>query len=115
MRSDLPKADALIFGMPTRYGTAASQVRAFIDSTGALWASGALVGASQHAARARLSSSVSLQAGKIGATFVSTATLGGGQVFARSAPAGRSVLAERHVQRKPLPTRCCRFSRITAW
>src|SRR3954447_18604313 len=39
---DVVWADAVIFGSPTRFGSAASQFRAFIDSLGALWASGGL-------------------------------------------------------------------------
>lgn len=57
---DLKWADAIIFGTPTRYGGATSQLRAFIDQTGGLWASGALVN-------------------KIGSSFTSTATPHGGQ------------------------------------
>lgn len=38
------EADGLIFGFPTRFGTPAAQMRAFWDSTGGLWAKGALVG-----------------------------------------------------------------------
>lgn len=41
---DLVAADGLIFGFPTRFGTPAAQMRAFWDSTGGLWAKGALVG-----------------------------------------------------------------------
>lgn len=40
----LPEADGLIFGLPTRFGSVASQVKAFMDSTGGLWQSGALHG-----------------------------------------------------------------------
>lgn len=57
---DLKWADAIIFGTPTRFGGATSQLRAFIDQTGGLWASGALVN-------------------KIGSSFTSTATSHGGQ------------------------------------
>lgn len=39
---DLDWADALVFSTPTRYGGAASQMRAFIDITGPLWAQGKL-------------------------------------------------------------------------
>ena len=39
---DLEWADAYFFTSPTRYGGAASQMRAFIDSTGPLWAAGKL-------------------------------------------------------------------------
>ncbi|KAI8866130.1 protoplast secreted protein 2 precursor [Ramicandelaber brevisporus] len=41
---DLADADAFIFGAPSRFGTASAQVRALLDSTGGLWASGALAG-----------------------------------------------------------------------
>lgn len=58
--ADLEWADAIIFGTPTRYGGATSQLRAFIDTTGGLWAKGALVN-------------------KIGSSFASTATAHGGQ------------------------------------
>lgn len=34
---DLAWADAVLFGTPTRFGNPASQLRAFIDTTGALW------------------------------------------------------------------------------
>lgn len=58
--SDLEWADAIIFGTPTRYGAATSQLRAFIDTTGGLWFQGKL-------------------ANKIGSSFTSTATAHGGQ------------------------------------
>jgi NAD(P)H dehydrogenase (quinone) len=58
--SDLEWADAIIFGTPTRYGGATSQLRAFIDTTGGLWFEGKL-------------------ANKIGSSFTSTATAHGGQ------------------------------------
>src|SRR6476620_5391151 len=35
---DIVWADAVIFGSPTRFGSVASQLRAFLDSLGALWA-----------------------------------------------------------------------------
>jgi NAD(P)H dehydrogenase (quinone) len=40
---DLAWADAVLFGTPTRFGNPASQLRAFIDSTGPLWFQGKLV------------------------------------------------------------------------
>ncbi|KAL1728046.1 flavoprotein-like protein [Schizophyllum commune] len=52
--------DAFIFGIPTRYGNFPGQWKAFWDTTGALWAKGAL-------------------AGKFASAFVSTASPGGGQ------------------------------------
>jgi NAD(P)H dehydrogenase (quinone) len=57
---DLVDYDAIIIGAGTRYGTAASQMRNFLDQTGGLWAKGALLG-------------------KIGGAFTSTATQHGGQ------------------------------------
>jgi len=57
---DLPKADAVIFGTPTRFGNMCGQMRQFLDSTGQLWANGSLVG-------------------KVGSVFTSTATQHGGQ------------------------------------
>lgn len=41
---ELPMADAIIFGTPTRFGNMCGQMRQFLDATGKLWASGALVG-----------------------------------------------------------------------
>ena len=57
---DLAAADAVIFGTPTRFGNMCAQMRNFLDQTGGLWMSGALVG-------------------KIGSVFTSTATQHGGQ------------------------------------
>jgi NAD(P)H dehydrogenase (quinone) len=56
----LPQADAIIFGAPTRYGNVVSQIQSFIDATGQLWLTGALIG-------------------KVGGVFTSTATQHGGQ------------------------------------
>lgn len=39
---DLAWADAVLFGVPTRYGLPASQLGAFIDTTGPLWEQGLL-------------------------------------------------------------------------
>src|SRR5882757_9243618 len=33
----LTEADAIIFGVPTRYGSTISQMQAFLDQTGQLW------------------------------------------------------------------------------
>ena len=41
---DLAWADAVLFGTPTRFGNVASQLKAFIDGTGSLWAQGGLAG-----------------------------------------------------------------------
>ncbi len=57
---ELAGYDAIIVGAGTRYGTVASQMRAFWDKTGGVWAKGALVG-------------------KVGGAFTSTATQHGGQ------------------------------------
>ena len=57
---NLADADAIILGTPTRYGAAAAQMRAFLDATGGLWMSGALIG-------------------KVGSAFTSTASQHGGQ------------------------------------
>ena len=57
---DLEKADVIIIGTPTRFGNMCAQMRAFLDSTGAMWIKGALVG-------------------KVGSVFTSTATQHGGQ------------------------------------
>ena len=58
--ADLEQYDAIVVGVPTRYGRMASQMAAFLDQTGGLWARGALNG-------------------KVGAAFTSTATQHGGQ------------------------------------
>jgi NAD(P)H dehydrogenase (quinone) len=39
---DLEWADAVLFGTPTRFGNPASQLRAFIDTSGPLWFAGKL-------------------------------------------------------------------------
>jgi multimeric flavodoxin WrbA len=56
----LADADAIIFGTPTRFGNMCAQMRNFLDQTGGLWMSGALVG-------------------KVGSVFTSTASQHGGQ------------------------------------
>ena len=58
--NELPSADAVIFGTPTRFGNMCGQMRQFLDATGQLWAKGALVG-------------------KVGSVFTSSATQHGGQ------------------------------------
>ena len=57
---ELASADAIIFGTPTRFGNMCGQMRQFLDATGQLWVSGALVG-------------------KVGSVFISSATQHGGQ------------------------------------
>jgi NAD(P)H:quinone oxidoreductase type IV len=56
----LPEADAILFGTPTRFGNMCAQMRNFLDQTGGLWVKGALVG-------------------KVGSVFASTGTQHGGQ------------------------------------
>lgn len=56
----LTQYDAFLFGIPTRFGNFPAQFKAFWDTTGGLWAQGAL-----H--------------GKYAGVFVSTGTQGGGQ------------------------------------
>jgi len=58
--NDLSDADAIIFGSPTRFGNMCAQMRNFLDQTGGMWMSGALIG-------------------KIGSVFTSTGTQHGGQ------------------------------------
>jgi NAD(P)H dehydrogenase (quinone) len=57
---ELAAADAVIFGVPTRFGNMCGQMRQFLDATGKLWAKGDLVG-------------------KVGSVFTSSATQHGGQ------------------------------------
>lgn len=57
---ELGEADAIIFGTPTRFGNMCGQMRQFMDATGKLWMSGALVG-------------------KVGSVFSSSNTQHGGQ------------------------------------
>src|SRR5271156_5597428 len=57
---ELPQYDAIIFGTPTRFGNMCAQMRNFLDQTGKLWMSGALIG-------------------KVGSVFASTASQHGGQ------------------------------------
>lgn len=57
---ELADYDAIIVGTGTRFGRMSSQMAAFWDRTGGLWAKGALVG-------------------KVGASFTSTASQHGGQ------------------------------------
>ena len=58
--ADLANYDAIVFGTPTRFGNMSAQMRSFLDQTGGLWASGALVG-------------------KVGSVFTASGTQHGGQ------------------------------------
>jgi NAD(P)H dehydrogenase (quinone) len=57
---ELSDYDGIIFGTPTRFGNMAAQMRNFLDQTGSLWMSGALVG-------------------KVASVFTSTGTGGGNE------------------------------------
>ena len=57
---DLPAADAIIFGTPTRFGNMCGQMRQFLDATAGLWTANALVG-------------------KVGSVFTSSNAQHGGQ------------------------------------
>jgi len=57
---DLAGYDAVIFGVPTRFGNMAAQMKNFLDQAGGLWAQGKLVG-------------------KAGSVFTSSGTQHGGQ------------------------------------
>jgi NAD(P)H dehydrogenase (quinone) len=57
---ELPNYDAIILGVPTRFGNMAAQMKNFLDQTGPLWFGGKLIG-------------------KVGSVFASTATQHGGQ------------------------------------
>jgi len=57
---ELADYDAIILGVPTRFGNMPAQMKNFLDQTGGLWAKGKLVG-------------------KVGSVLTSTATQHGGQ------------------------------------
>jgi NAD(P)H dehydrogenase (quinone) len=57
---ELAEYDAIIFGTGTRFGNMTGQMRNFLDQTGSLWLSGALIG-------------------KVASVFTSSATQHGGQ------------------------------------
>ncbi|MBI2861034.1 MAG: NAD(P)H:quinone oxidoreductase type IV [Chloroflexi bacterium] len=57
---DMADADAIIFGIPTRYGNMCAQMRNFLDQTGGMWERGVFVG-------------------KVGSVISSSATQHGGQ------------------------------------
>ncbi|KAJ7906892.1 flavoprotein-like protein [Mycena leptocephala] len=79
---ELAKYDAFLMGIPTRYGNFPAQWKAFWDSTGGLWASGALVG-------------------KYAGAFVSTAGPGGGHIARESDQKSSKTLYIEHIY---LPT-----------
>ncbi len=58
--AELPDYDAIIIGVPTRFGNMPAQMKNFLDQAGGLWAQGKLVG-------------------KAGGMFTSSATQHGGQ------------------------------------
>jgi NAD(P)H dehydrogenase (quinone) len=57
---ELPTYDAIILGVPTRFGSMPAQMKNFLDQTGGLWAQGKLIG-------------------KVASVFSSSATQHGGQ------------------------------------
>lgn len=57
---ELPNYDAIIIGVPTRFGNMPAQMKNFLDQTGGLWFQGKLIG-------------------KVGSVFTSTGTQHGGQ------------------------------------
>jgi NAD(P)H dehydrogenase (quinone) len=57
---ELADYDAIVLGVPTRFGNMPGQMKNFLDQTGGLWAKGKLIG-------------------KVGSVFTSTATQHGGQ------------------------------------
>jgi NAD(P)H dehydrogenase (quinone) len=57
---ELPNYDAIILGVPTRFGNMPAQMKNFLDQTGGLWFQGKLIG-------------------KVGSVFSSSATQHGGQ------------------------------------
>jgi NAD(P)H dehydrogenase (quinone) len=57
---ELPDYDAIILGVPTRFGNMPAQMKNFLDQTGGLWFTGKLIG-------------------KVGSVFTSSATQHGGQ------------------------------------
>jgi NAD(P)H dehydrogenase (quinone) len=57
---ELPSYDAIVLGVPTRFGNMPAQMKNFLDQTGGLWFQGKLIG-------------------KVGSVFTSTATQHGGQ------------------------------------
>ncbi|MEQ9571107.1 MAG: NAD(P)H:quinone oxidoreductase, partial [Nitratireductor sp.] len=61
--SELADYDGIIFGISTRYGAMAAQMKNFLDQTGSLWAKGALID-------------------KVASVMSSTATQHGGAEFA---------------------------------
>lgn len=58
--AELPEYDAIVLGVPTRFGNMPAQMKNFLDQTGGLWFQGKLIG-------------------KVGSVFTSTATQHGGQ------------------------------------
>ena len=63
--NELGDYDTIIFGVPTRFGNMAAQMRNFLDQTGGLWLKGALVG-------------------KVVSVFTSTGTGGGNETTIQS-------------------------------
>lgn len=89
-RDTLTEYDAFLFGIPTRFGNFPAQWKAFWDSTGGLWAKGAL-----H--------------GKVAGCFVSTGVGGGNEATIMNS---LSVLAHHGIIYVPLGYKNC-FPELT--
>lgn len=111
---ELENYDAIIFGVSTRYGAMASQMKNFLDQTGPLWAKGALVDkvasvmvstATQHggAEIALLSTQASLQHHGMIIVPLSYAYQGqmGNDVVRGGAPYGMTTTSEGDGSRQP--------------
>ena len=68
--AELADYDAVIFGVPTRFGNMPAQMKQFLDQTGGLWAKGALIDKV-----ATVMSSTATQHGGQEATILSTQTM----------------------------------------
>jgi NAD(P)H dehydrogenase (quinone) len=84
---ELAEYDAIILGIPTRFGRMVSQIDNFLDQAGSLWARGALTG-------------------KVGSVMSSTATQHGGQEttldeISGGAPYGATTITGSKGQRQP--------------
>ncbi|KAG2449478.1 hypothetical protein HYH02_005622 [Chlamydomonas schloesseri] len=67
--TQLPSADAFVFGFPTWFGMMAGQMKTFFDATGALWQAGAL-----HGKPASIFTSAATQCGGHETTLLTSVT-----------------------------------------
>jgi NAD(P)H dehydrogenase (quinone) len=111
---ELENYDGFVFGISTRYGQMASQVKSFLDQTGPLWAKGALINkaatvmsstATQHggAELAILTTQASLQHHGMIIVPLSYAYHGqsGNDVVRGGAPYGMTTTSDSDGSRKP--------------